>query len=95
MAQKKDIDQNLLDLKEYLTENKLIFGTEVVLKQLRKGQLNKIYLSRNCPKKVREEIDHYAKMVSIPVIRLDVDNEEISVWCKKSFFISVLGVKNQ
>ena len=49
-------------------------------------------MSSNCPQKNKEDILHYAKLIDLPVVELKMDNEELGVFCKKNFFVSVIGV---
>jgi len=66
-------------------------GTERTMKLLRKGELKEVYLSKNCPKQIQEDVEHYAKLHSVKVNRAEETNEELGVICKKPFPISVIG----
>ena len=90
---KRKVSKELSELKKELEEGKMILGMDSVTKSLKKGRLGKVYLSSNCPEKFRKDVDYYAGLAQVPVIVLDIDNEEIGVMCKKHFFVSVLGVK--
>jgi len=79
------------ELKKALQENKVIIGTERVLKKLRIGKLQKVYLASNCPKNTREDIKHLAKLYNIQINEMKEDNEQLGIICKKPFSISVLG----
>ncbi len=79
------------DLKKALQENKIIIGADRVLKKLRVGKLEKVYLSSNCPMRMKEDIEHLAKLHKISVISMKEDNEQLGTICKKPFSISVLG----
>jgi len=79
-------------LKEAIEQGKVIIGADRTLKLLRKGELKEVYLSSNCPKQVKEDIEHYAKLHSIQLFRLKESNEELGVLCKKPFSISVIGI---
>ena len=79
------------DLKEAIEQKKLIIGKERTLKLLRKGQLSRVILSKNCSKEVKEDIQHYANLFNISVTLSTQSNEELGVLCKKPFAISVLG----
>lgn len=95
MAKKKIIEEDLKALKIKLQEKKVLIGTEVVLKGIKNGRLCKVFLSSNCPQKVREDISYYTQLASIPVIELKHTNEELGVFCKKNFLVSVLGVAGE
>ncbi len=77
------------DLKKALQENKVIIGKDRVLEKLRTGKLEKVYLSSNCPKMVKEDIKHLADIHKIKVIETSSDNEQLGTICKKPFSISV------
>lgn len=70
---------------------KLVFGTERVLKLMKNDKLEKIYLSENCREDVKIIIGMYGK--KIEVVNLAVPNTELGVICKKPFSISAVGVK--
>jgi len=81
------------DIKKLLGTDKIIIGSERTLKELRKGTLTKIYLSTNPPSKVKEDIEHYAKLSDVEIINLPLPNDELGTTCRKPYPISVLGVK--
>lgn len=78
---------NLDELKKALKEKKLIFGTEKTLKNLKLGKCKRVFISSNCPSKVREEI----KSFGVEVIELSEPNTEIALICKRPHSISVLS----
>ena len=71
---------------------KAVIGTKEVVKNLRLGKLSKVFLTINCPAKVKEDIKHYAKLTGAEVIQLKQPNDELGVLCKKQFSISMLGL---
>ena len=91
---KKIIDEQLKELKNKIQAGKVIIGTERVTKLLRSGGLVKIFLSNNCPEEVKKDINYYAGLSSVPIVELDFDNEELGVFCKKNFFVSMVGVSS-
>ncbi len=80
------------EIKKIIKDKKLVIGTEQTIKNLKQGKIKKVYLSSNCPKKVKEDIVHYAKTFGSEVEVLDVRNDELGVACKKPFSISVLSL---
>ncbi|MBT3836249.1 50S ribosomal protein L30 [Candidatus Woesearchaeota archaeon] len=89
---KKEISEDLKELRSKLLENNVILGTDKTLKALQAKGVEKVYLSKNCPKTTVEDIQHYASLADVQVISLEMDNEELGVFCKKNFFISVLAI---
>ncbi len=91
MPKAKKIDVTVEEIKKLLKSNKLVLGTERTLKELRQGNISKIYISKNIPKKIRAEIMNYSKLSDIGVVNLKYTNEYIGEICKKPFSVSVLG----
>jgi len=92
VAKRKELDENIKELKTKLLEGKVVLGTERVLKELKTKELEKIFLTSNCLQKIVDDIKYYAKLAGITVVELEQTNEEIGVICKKNFFVSVVGI---
>ena len=86
-------DDELKMLKVRVTEKKVIIGARSVLRALRTGSIGTIYLAKNCQAKMADDIKAYAALVSVPIVQLDMDNEEFGVFCKKNYFISALALR--
>ena len=93
MAKTEEIGEEFKELKAKLLEGKAVVGKEKVFKGLRDKNLYRVYLASNCPQEIREDIQYYAKLAKIPVVELSMDNEELGLFCKKGFFIAVLGTR--
>ena len=91
MAVTKTDNENIKILKVKIQSGKVVIGTDRVMKALKSGSLEKVCLASNCRADVEKDIQYYAGLVNIPVIKLDQNNEELGVLCKKNFFVAVLG----
>ncbi|MEM4336860.1 MAG: ribosomal L7Ae/L30e/S12e/Gadd45 family protein [Candidatus Woesearchaeota archaeon] len=80
------------DIRKLLNTKKLIIGTDRSMKNLKIGKLSKIYVSKNCPNNIKEDIKYYGGLAGTEVIELEETNEELGIACKKPFFISVVSV---
>ncbi|MBI2105925.1 hypothetical protein HYT56_03750 [Candidatus Woesearchaeota archaeon] len=69
---------------------KLIFGSDRNLKLLKNDMLQRIYLSKNCRRDVKDTIKTFEKRIEL--VELEETNDEIGVVCKKPFSISVIGL---
>ena len=78
---------SLAELKKALKEKTVVFGTDKTLKNLKLGKCKKVFISSNCPSKVREEIKSY----SVDVVELKEPNTELALICKRPHNISVLS----
>lgn len=92
MAQKKEESKEIKELKEKILAKKVILGTEKVLKSLRQGELSKVFLASNSTDKLRQDVEYYTKLAKILVIKLDLNNEDLGILCKKNFFVTVIGI---
>lgn len=81
------------EIKKLIKENKLLLGTDTTMKALKAGKLSKIYATSNCPADVREDLEHYSKLSGVEIVNLDIANDELGVVCKKTFRISIIGLK--
>ena len=89
---KKEIAEDLKQLRQAISDDKAIIGTARTVKGLQSGKLSAVYLASNCPKDVEKSITHYANLCGAKVVDLQLDNEELGVFCKKNFFVAVIGV---
>ena len=80
------------EIRKIIKEGKAIIGTSEVIKGLKLGKVSKVYLSSNCPLRVKKDIKHYAEISNVDVVQLKQPNDELGVLCKKQFSISILGL---
>lgn len=92
MTKNKQVAVSIKDLKEKIKERKIVIGTNRVLKQLKLKKMQTVFLASNCPDKIRIDVEYYANLADTPVAKLNYNNEELGVFCKKNFLISVLGM---
>ncbi len=88
----KKIADELQNLKKELAESTAIIGKDRVIKGLQAGEIKKVYLASNCPIETRETVEKYSKLNAVDLVTVSLDNEELGVFCKKNFFVSVLGI---
>lgn len=89
---KKKIVSKIEEIRKILGTEKLIIGTDKVVKSIKKGNLSKVFLASNINPAVRKQLEYYSKLAKIEIILLDKSNEELGAFCKKPFKISVLGI---
>lgn len=80
------------EIKKMLKSGNMVIGTERTVKSLRLGKIQKVFLSSNCPAKVEKDINYYAGLSGAEPYKLDYQNDELGVICKKPFSISVLAL---
>jgi len=80
------------EIKKLLGSEKLLIGTDRVLKNLRNSKLEKVIMASNCEPKTAADIMHFAGLNSTKVDVLKISNDELGVTCKKPFSVSVIGI---
>ena len=78
-------------LRTDLRKKKPVMGAKRTLKLLKIGNLEKVYIAKNCREDIEKDIEHYAELANVELIKLDITNDELGVVCKKPFNISVLS----
>jgi len=83
------------ELKKNLKSERLVLGTSLTLKNMKLGNLTKVFLSSNCPDGVKKDVDYYSSLGTCSVENLKIPNEELGIVCKKPFSVSVVGLLKQ
>ncbi len=81
------------DLRNLTQKQQLIIGYKETLRSLNKQGVTRILLAANCPKGVKEDIEHLAQLAKVEVEQVDVTNDDLGTLVKKPFAVSVIGVK--
>ena len=84
----------LTEIKKNLKTEKLVLGSSRTLKLLKEGKLSKIFVSANTPKEMVEDLKYYTKLADVEVEKVDMPNDELGIYCKKPYSISVIGLKS-
>lgn len=69
----------------------LFFGAKTIIKEIKKGNISKIYLANDLIDSIKNDIEKGAK--EIVMIKTDLDKEHLKEVCKKPFNVSVLGIQ--
>ncbi|MBW2994974.1 ribosomal L7Ae/L30e/S12e/Gadd45 family protein [Candidatus Woesearchaeota archaeon] len=77
------------ELRKGIEKETVTIGSKTTMLNLKIGKIEKIFITKNCPKEVRDEIKHTAEKTK--VVELDMLNSELGVFCKKPFSISMIG----
>ena len=85
----------IAEIKKLLKEDKLVIGTDKVLKGLKSGIISKVFLATNCPAQLKSDIEHYAGISEVEVVDTGLQNEELGDICKRPFSIAVMGLKKE
>ena len=88
----EEIPKVMEDIKKNLKTENLIIGTEKTIKMLKTGKLAKVFLASNAKKETEQDLRHYTKIANVELVKLDIPNAELGIFCKKTFSISVMGL---
>ena len=88
MAEKDELNE----INKLIKANRLIVGTENTLKKLKANKLEKVWLSSNIPSSLKEDMEGYGNMNNVVIVSLSVPNDELGVYCKKQFSVSVVSL---
>lgn len=69
----------------------LFFGAKTVIKEIKKGNISKIYLANDLIGALKVEIEKASK--GITLIKTDLDKEHLKEACKKPFNVSIVGIQ--
>ena len=80
------------EIRQAVTTGKVILGSDKSLKALKLGHAKLVILALNCPEVVRADVEHYAKLASVPIHVYHGDSTELGLACGKPFLISIMTV---
>ena len=80
------------ELKKILKGEKVVIGTQRTLKELKRGSVERVFVTSNCPPAIEQDIDHYTRLSGAEKIKISLPNEELGIICKKPFSISVVSL---
>ena len=80
------------EIKKLIKEDKLVIGADSVMKGLREGKFEKLYIAANCPSQLKSDIEHYASIAEVEIVDTQIQNVDLGDVCKKPFPIAVLGL---
>ncbi len=85
----------IIEIKNNLKNKRLVLGTDITMKELKRGSIAKVFLASNCPETVKKDVTHYSQIGNIAMEVLDMPNSDLGTICKKPFSVSVVGLLKQ
>jgi large subunit ribosomal protein L30e len=58
------------------------------------GKVQLVIAASNCPKRVREELEHYCKLSKIPFLAYPKTSAELGRVCGKPFVVSAMAIRD-
>ena len=88
----KSIVYDKVELKKVLKKEKVIFGTDRAIKELKQGKIKMIFLASNCKAETKEDLTKYTKISKVELIQLEIPNRELGTITQKPFSVSVISI---
>jgi ribosomal protein L30E len=86
---------NAIDkIKKAINDNTLLIGENSTKRALKSGKVSMVAVSKNVPGIVEKELESLCKISKCEFEKLDKDNLELGVTCRKPFGVCVLSIKS-
>jgi large subunit ribosomal protein L30e len=80
------------EIRKLLGNEKMLIGRAAVMKKLRKGLVNRVFIANNYPKTALSELEKYKSIAGVEIFDAKVTNVDLGTICKKPFPISIIGM---
>jgi large subunit ribosomal protein L30e len=72
---------------------KVSLGADSAIQNAKTGKAKMIVIATNCPKNVREDIEHYCKLSDVPFMIFKGSSIDLAAVCGKPFMVSALSIR--
>ena len=72
---------------------KVSLGADSAVQNAKTGKAKMIVIAANCPKNVREDIEHYCKLSNVPFITFKGSSIDLAAVCGRPFMVSALSIR--
>ncbi len=72
---------------------KVSFGANAALQSAKTGKAKMIVLANNCPKEIREKVEHYSDLSKVPILIYRGGSMDLANVCNKFFIVSALSIR--
>jgi large subunit ribosomal protein L30e len=72
---------------------KVSLGADSAVQNAKTGKAKMIVIAANCPKNVREDIEHYSKLSNVPFITFKGSSIDLAAVCGRPFMVSALSIR--
>ena len=81
------------DLSKGLQSRKVVIGAKSLMRELKNGNLTKVYLSKNCSPLTEQDFRRYCKLSDVKIVETQKTPSELGILCKKQYNIQAIGLK--
>jgi large subunit ribosomal protein L30e len=80
------------EIKKLLGNEKLILGLKRTIKNLKKSNVRKVILAKDCPDYFKDDIEYYGKFSNVEIEIANMPCDELGTVCKRPFPVTVIGI---
>ncbi len=80
---------SMQELRKAMKEQKIVYGSNATLRNIRRGKTKAVFLAKNCPPDVKNTLERYGKISKLTIYELDEPSNELALLCKKKFNVAV------
>lgn len=73
---------------------KILFGSNLTIKNAITGRVKLVIVASNCPKSKREKIEYYCKLSNVPLIIYPGSSLDLGSACGKPFMVAALAIRD-
>lgn len=81
------------EIKKAMGSKKLIIGENSTKRALKSKEAEMVMVAKNAPKILTKELEKLCEIGKIKFEKMDKDNTELGLTCRKPFAVSVLSIK--
>ena len=81
------------EIKKAMGSKKLIIGENSTKRALKNGEAEMVIAAKNTPKILAKELEKLCEIGKIKFEKVDKNNTELGLTCRKLFAVSVLSIK--
>lgn len=81
------------EIRKLLGTDKIVLGTDKVLKSVRAGDVSKVILASNAPAALRKELERYKPIGGFELVDAGITNDELGTTCKKPFSVAAIAFR--
>jgi large subunit ribosomal protein L30e len=81
------------EIKDAMKEKKLVVGTRMIIKNIKKDAVKYVICPENCRDDVLEDLDYYSRNFGIEIRKFSGNSRQLGEICGKPFNIMLLGIK--
>ena len=73
-------------------ENKIIFGTNKVLKALLRGEVKYVIVAKNAPFHIKEDLKRYSSLSNVEFLEVNLDNLQLGVLIGRGHGVASMAI---